>query len=144
MYGIAFRYNISPDVLMTANPDVNPRAMGVGHVNFLIPVTPMPPSAAATQTPGNFSHANTSLCCHKWSQLLSGCFRWFVAFFLAENNDTDALENVTGVVILEADEETREETALMPLNLFPGGESPPVDCRFRCADSGRLFSDGEG
>jgi LysM repeat protein len=30
MFGIAFFYGISPQALMTANPTVNPRAMGLG------------------------------------------------------------------------------------------------------------------
>jgi len=37
MYSIAFRYGLSPDVLMTANPYVDPRAMTVMSTSGLRP-----------------------------------------------------------------------------------------------------------
>jgi len=125
MYGIAFRYNISPDVLMTANPSVNPRAMGVG-TTLLIPVTPMPPSAAATQTPVLSPTPTPRYAALHEPVCYPDAFGGLWCFVLVENSETEALENVTGVVVLEADEETREETALMPLNLLPAGESLPL------------------
>ncbi len=50
MFGIAFRYGISPQALMTANPSVNPRAMDPGTL-LIIPVTLTPAVSANTPTP---------------------------------------------------------------------------------------------
>jgi hypothetical protein len=47
MYSIGWRFNVSPYQIMTANPTVNPRAMGVG-TTLLIPITPNP---NPTETP---------------------------------------------------------------------------------------------
>ncbi len=46
MGGIAYYYGISVADLMTANPDIDPRAMTVG-MQLLIPITPTPPPTAA-------------------------------------------------------------------------------------------------
>lgn len=128
MYSIAFRFRISPEALMTANPTVNPRAMSVG-TNLLIPVTPMPeatptqgitPSPTATmpydmlQEPDCYTDALGGLWC----------------FVLVINREDGALENVSGVVTLSEGEEQRQEDAIMPLNLLPAGKALPLIAYF--------------
>jgi LysM repeat protein len=129
MYSIAFRYGLSPQALMTANPDIDPRAMIVG-ISLLIPVTPMAettPSATVelspTATP-RFANMQTPDC---YPDALGGLW----CFVLIENDETGALENVSGVVILGEGENARQETAIMPLNLLPPGESLPLIAYFQ-------------
>ena len=130
MYGIAFFYGISPQALMTANPTVNPRAMGPG-TTLLIPITPSPETAATseestpTPTPTQpFAQMKAPDC---YPDAAGGLW----CFVLIVNDEASALENVSGVVRLTSGEETREETAVMPLNLLPEGESLPLIAYFQ-------------
>jgi LysM repeat protein len=129
MYSIGWRFNVSPQQIMTANPTVNPRAMGVG-TSLLIPITPAPdltatpwveltPTAtqpfAALQAPDCYPDALGGLWC----------------FLLVENDNGRAAENVSGVVTLRYGEETRRESAIMPLNLLPAGAELPLIAYFQ-------------
>jgi LysM repeat protein len=127
MGSIGWRFNVSPDAIMTANPTVNPRAMSIG-TTLIIPVTPMPeatptetveysptPRAAELLEPDCYPDALGGLWC----------------FVLVKNDDEGALENVTGSVVLEEEAETRQEIAIMPLNLLPAGESLPLIAYFQ-------------
>lgn len=129
MYGIAFWYNISLDSLMTANPSVDPRAMGPG-TRLLIPVTPAPqtattsvleetptptPSSLVWQDPDCYSDAAGGLWC----------------FMLVENQLDSAVENVSGLITITAGEQARQELAYMPLNLLPAGAALPLVAYFQ-------------
>lgn len=129
MYSIAWRYDVSPQAIMTANPTVNPNAMIVGDL-LLIPVTPMP-EATGTATVGLsqtatpiYGSLNEPDC---YRDAAGGCW----GFVLVENDQEGALENVSGVVALEGEDETRQETAILPLNLLPAGESLPLITYFQ-------------
>jgi LysM repeat protein len=128
MYSIGFRFNVSPQAIMTANPTVNPYAMSVG-TTLLIPVTPMPektvtatvalsptatPLVASLDEPDCYPDALGGLWC----------------FVLVENNQKGALENVSGVITLEEGGETRQEKAILPLNLLPAGDTLPLIAYF--------------
>ena len=132
MYSIAFRYGLSPQAIMTANPTVNPRAMSVG-TTLLIPITPVPgTTATATPAPEELSPTPTQL----YSQLHQpDCYpdalKGLWCFVLVENDEDGALENVSAVIELESDGETRQEIAVMPLNLLPPGESLPLIAYFQ-------------
>lgn len=121
MFGIAFWYNISLESLLTANPSVDPRAMGPG-TSLLIPVTPIPqptsttaveaadtpvPSSMIWQDPNCYPDAAGGLWC----------------FMLVENRQDSALENVKGMITLTGGEQSRQEVAHLPLNLLPAGQS---------------------
>ena len=130
MYGIAFRFGISPDVLMTANPTVNPRFMGVGTL-LLIPITPQAenastPTSALTPTPAYpFSKLHDPVCYPDGS---GGLY----CFILVENNTDQAFENVSGTITL-FDEESNtnlSEFAIMPLNILPAQTSLPMIAHF--------------
>lgn len=129
MYGIAFFYGISPQALMTANPTVNPRAMGPG-TSLLIPITPGPEATAApadTQTPTPtqpFAQHGPPDC---YPDAAGGLW----CFVLVVNEEGGALENVSGVVRLTSGDTIREETAVMSLNLLPEGESLPLIAYFQ-------------
>lgn len=130
MYGIAFRFGISPEVLMTANPTVNPRFMGVGTL-LLIPITPQvetesTPTPALTPTPAYpFSKLHDPVCYPDGS---GGLY----CFILVENNTDQAFENVSGTITL-FDEESNtnlSEFAIMPLNILPVQTSLPMIAHF--------------
>ena len=135
MYAIAFRYGLEPQAIMTANPDVDPNAMIVG-MQLLIPITPSPePTATATldattaveetdtptpqavtlQEPDCYPDASGGLWC----------------FILALNENDSARENVSAQVTLSDGETTRQETAIMPLNLLLSGEALPLIAYFQ-------------
>lgn len=128
MFGIGYRFRVHPNAIMTANPDVNPRAMGEG-TTLLIPITPAPETtptieAEFTPTPTPLYQVLGEPDCHK--DAVGGLW----CFVLVENNNDGALENITAVMRLEGGEETREEIAVMPLNLLPEGQSLPLVAYF--------------
>lgn len=133
MYSIAFRYGLSPQAIMTANPTVNPRIMSVG-TTLLIPITPVPgttqtatpaPEEGLSPTPTQLYSQLRQPDCHP--DALGGLW----CFVLVENDEDGALENVSAVVELEYDGETRQEIAVMPLNLLPAGQSLPLIAYFQ-------------
>lgn len=129
MYSIAWRYGLSPDVIMTANPTVNPRMMSVG-TSLLIPITPQPeatqPTAVVQFTPTTTPQYEALQEPDCYPDSLGGLW----CFVLVTNREEGALENISAVVTLQAGEETRQEVAIMPLNLLPVGESLPLIAYF--------------
>lgn len=135
MYAIAFRYGLEPQAIMTANPDVDPNAMIVG-MQLLIPITPSPePTATATlDATTAVEETNTpapqAITLHEpdcYPDAAGGLW----CFILAENENDSARENVSAQVTLSAGETTWQETAIMPLNLLPSGESLPLIAYFQ-------------
>ena len=129
MGGIAYYYGIKVADLMTANPDVDPRAMSVG-MTLLIPITPSPPPAA---TPTS-DQAAITLTPTEEPKTPPDCYldglggMWCFALY---ENDTDSpLENVSGVFTLGEGEDARQEMAITPLNLLPAGTAQPLIAYF--------------
>jgi len=130
MFGISLWYGISLDALKTANPTVNPYAMGMGTV-LLIPLTPQ---AESTPRPTpNFTPTPTPL----YSALKPpDCYpdgnQGLTCFVLVENANGNDLENVGGIVTLTnlVSGEIRQEVAIMPLNLLRTGTSLPMVAYF--------------
>ena len=129
MGGIAYLYGISAADIMTANPDVNPRAMSVGTM-LLIPITPSPPPAAtptsdqAQATPTPTEEPEVPPDCYQ--DALGGMW----CFALYENDTDSPLENVSGMISLGEAEDARQETAITPLNLLPAGTAQPLIAYF--------------
>ena len=128
MYSIGWRFNVSPAQIMTANPTVNPRAMGPG-TTLLIPISPDPnptdspvEDMTPTATPMFSSLHNPDY----YPDALGGMW----CFILAENDQGKAVENLSGVVSLMSTDEAREEPAIMPLNLLPPGAALPLVAYF--------------
>ncbi len=131
MYSIAFRYSISPELLMTANPTVNPRAMTVGTL-LLIPITPAPettPTATLALSPTATPQFNQLSQPDCYPDALGGLW----CFVLVENDRDGALENVSGLITLTAvgEESPRQEVAVTPLNILPVGRSLPLVAYFQ-------------
>ena len=129
MYSIGWRFRVSPAAIMTANPDVNPRAMGIG-TSLLIPITPMPDltptpmvELSPTATPV-FANIQSPDC---YPDALGGLW----CFVLVVNDQQEAVENVSGIVTMRNGDETRREVAIMPLNLLPAGEALPLIAYFQ-------------
>jgi len=125
MYSIAWRYGLSPDVLMTANPTVNPRMMSVG-TSLLIPITPQPEETETTPivqfTPTLTPQYKTLQEADCYPDALGGLW----CFVLVTNRKDGALENISARVSLETGGDVRQEVAIMPLNLLPVEESLPL------------------
>jgi LysM repeat protein len=132
MYSIAFRYGLSPDVLMTANPEVDPRAMTVG-MTLLIPITPPPPTATPTSEAAEATEVSTEA--EEDAPAVVDCYldatggMW--CFALVENDQDSPMENVSGLITLGTGEDTLQETAIMPLNLLPVGAALPLIAYFQ-------------
>ena len=135
MYAIAFRYGLEPQAIMTANPDVNPNAMVVG-MQLLIPVTPSPEPTATPTTNATAAAEETNTPAPQAVTLHEpDCYPdaagglW--CFILAENENDSPRENVAAQVTLTDGETTRQETAIMPLNLLPSGAVLPLIAYFQ-------------
>jgi LysM repeat protein len=133
MYSIAFRYGLSPAEVMTANPDVDPRAMIVG-MTLLIPITPTPPPTATPTMDGAQATAAPTEA-GEAAAPPPDCYldatggMW--CFALVENDQDSPLENVSGVITLGEGETARQETAITPLNLLPAGAALPLIAYFQ-------------
>jgi LysM repeat protein len=128
MYSIAWRFDVSPQAIMTANPSVDPRAMIVG-MSLLIPVTPTiePTPGKTTQaTPTPTPQASMLKEPNCYPDALGGLW----CFILVENDSDKAMENISARVTLQEGESTRQEVAIMPLNLLPAGQSLPLIAYF--------------
>ena len=130
MYGIAFRFGISPQALMTANPKVNPRAMSIGTI-LIIPVTPHPPQVQVTSTPlpptptPIVAILQPPVC---YPALDGGIW----CFLLVKNVSTQGLENLAGLIQLASSQDAAPLTqpAAAPLDLLPPGASLPLVAYF--------------
>lgn len=128
MFGISLRYGVSLEALKTANPTVNPYAMGEG-LQLVIPLTPTPPAAQMTPEPT----AQQTLTA---DQIPTYCYRdafggtWCLADYT--NNSDKPLENVSARVTLRATEGDfkQTKTALLPLNLIEAHARLPLAVYF--------------
>ncbi len=133
MFGIALRYGISLEALKTANPGVNPYAMGVG-TQLMIPITPTP--MVATPTPQTSQPTATATSTAVLS-LQTDCYRdaagGVICFVLAQNLSEKPIENPTALVTLSgvSTEYSQTQTAILPLNLLPAGAALPLVTYFQ-------------
>ncbi len=131
MYGIAFRFGISPQELMTANPSVQPRWMSAGE-QLLIPITPQ----MQTQQPQNAVESTPTPTLSPYELAQPDCYpdaqRGLWCFVLVKNRQPAALENVSGMVNLLAEDGTilRQATAEMQMNILPAGVALPLVAYF--------------
>ncbi len=116
---IAQSFNITLDVLLAANPNVDPSNMSIGQA-LIIPGSSPNPAAESTPTPVPFQIRQ--IVCYPTSDRGMWCFA------LAHNDSSDFMEDVTARVnLLDADGKTiAGQTALLPLNLLPPNSSLPL------------------
>jgi hypothetical protein len=121
MFGLAYRYGLSLDALMTANPTINPRAMSVGSV-LVIPYGGRPTPTAQNPTPTPLPLEVGQPACYSAKD---GSLTCLIPVF---NGTGAAVENLSGRLRLqiEPEGELRELPAYPALNRLPAGESLPL------------------
>lgn len=133
MFGISLRYGISLEALRTANPSVNPYAMGVGTA-LLIPITPTvgstptaTPTAPETPAPIGTITNGPQTDCYRDS---SGGITCFV---LVTNASEKPLENLSVIISLKDNQSdySLSQTAILPLNILPARQSLPLITYFQ-------------
>lgn len=120
MFGIALRYGLPLDALMTANPTVNPRAMSVG-MSLLVPAGERPTPTVANPTPTPLPvRAGAPVCYPRLDSSL-------MCLVVVSNTTTTAVENLGGVFRLRvSDGEMLEAPAMPLLNLLLPGAGLPL------------------
>jgi len=140
MGGIAYRFGVSVAALKTANPTVNPRAMGAGTF-LIIPATRIPtgmpsptqvtptPSLAATSAPVCYPSQDSSMWC----------------YMLVTNEQSFGLENLTGTITLISGKSAgnKEQTAAGLINILPPGKAFPLAAFFPDQPSGSYQVEGQ-
>jgi len=129
MISIGWLFDVSPEVIMTANPTVDPRAMSVG-TSLLIPITPMP-EVSATATQALESSATPDLSDLGEPDCYSDSLGGLWCFVLFENTQNSDQENVSAIITLSNDDQTQQEVAILSLNLLPVGTSLPLVAYFQ-------------
>ena len=120
---IADEFNVQLDVLLAANPDIDPNGMPVG-TTLKIPSNPKNLTGEATPTPVRFPVEQ--IACHPTLDHGMWCF------VLVRNDSSDLMENVTAqVTLLDANGQSlASQTALLPLNILPPNGSLPLSVFF--------------
>ena len=119
---IAEKFNVSLDVLMAANPNVDPNSMSLGQ-KLNIPSNPQNPTGESTPTPVPFPVQQ--IACYPTADRGMWCF------VLAHNDTNDFMENITAQVSLVSNGKTiSSQTALLPLNILPPNSSMPLTVYF--------------
>lgn len=121
MFGIAFRYGLPLDAVMTANPSVNPRAMGLGTL-LVIPAGERPTPTVANPTPTAMPLTLGQPACYR------GLDGSLTCIAVAYNGTDRAVENLSALLRLRAEPggEIIELPAFAPLNRLEPGASVPV------------------
>jgi hypothetical protein len=119
MSGIALKFGVSLDELITVNPDVSPNSMSIG-TKLNIPSNSANPTGASTSTPVPAPV--------KQIECYSTADRGMWCFVLVHNDTPDMIENISAqVTLLDADGQTLASApALSPLNILPPGASLPL------------------
>lgn len=125
-FGLAYRYGITVDDIIAANPDINPRAMSVGG-ELVIPfqaAPDQPASQPAPELPTGLSIA--SAVCQPMAEGGAWCFAQ------AANNGEIALELVTGRFTLQdaSGGEPLSRPASLPLDVLLSGMTLPLSAYF--------------
>ena len=133
MFGIALRFGIPLEALKTANPSINPNAMGE-NTTLVLPVTatpgasstPLPPTEVpASATPQVTPTAHSAYPVYGYVDTLGG-LRVFVIY---SSKRGQPVENPSALVSLQDKMGTArlESVAVLPLNILePGSDLPLV------------------
>jgi LysM repeat protein len=118
MSGIAFKFGISLDELLAANPEISPNSMSVGTQINVPSVSSTP--GASTQTP--VPAPVKGIECTPTADQGMWCF------VLVHNDTTNVIENLSAqVTLVDADGQSLASAlALSPLNILPVDASLPL------------------
>ena len=119
MSSIAFKFGVSLDELVAANPDVSPNSMSIG-TKLNVPSNPANPDSASPPTP--VPAAVKQIECYPTTDQGMWCF------VLIYNDTQDVIENLSAqVTLLNADGQSLASApALSPLNILPPDASLPL------------------
>ncbi len=117
--GIAFKFGVSLDELIAANPGISPNSMSIG-TKLNVPSNPANPTGASTSTP--VPAPVKQIECYPTADQGMWCF------VLIYNDTPDVIENLSAqVTLLDAEGKTLASApALLPLNILPPGDSLPL------------------
>jgi LysM repeat protein len=120
---IADKFSVNLDALLAANPGVNPNGMRIGD-KLKIPSDQKNPTGESTPTPAPFSIVQMG--CRPTADAGLWCFA------LAHNDSPDVKENVTAQITVLDDKgkQAGSQTALLPLDILPAGQSLPLSVYF--------------
>lgn len=121
--GIAFKFGISLDELVAANPDVSPNSMSIG-TKLNVPSNPANPPSASTSTP--VPAAVKQIGCYPTADRGMWCF------VLVHNDTQSVIENLSAQVTLEDanGDAVGSSPALSPLNILSPDASLPLTVFF--------------
>ena len=121
--GIAFKFGISLDELVAANPDVSPNSMSIG-TKLNVPSNPANPPSASTSTP--VPAAVKQIECYPTADRGMWCF------VLVHNDTQSVIENLSAQVTLEDanGDAVGSSPALSPLNILSPDASLPLTVFF--------------
>jgi hypothetical protein len=119
MSSIAFKFSISLDELVAANPDVSPNSMSIG-TKLNVPSNLANSNSASTSTP--VPAAIKQIECYPTADQGMWCF------VLVYNDTSNMIENLSGqVTLLDTDGGTLASApAFSPLNILPPDTSLPL------------------
>jgi LysM repeat protein len=120
---IADRFNVQLDVLLSANPNVDPNGMPVGQ-KLKIPSSQQNPTGEATPTPVSFPVEQ--IACYPTGDRGMWCF------VLVRNDSSNIIEDLSAqVTLLNANgSSVASLMALLPLNILPPNQSLPLSVFF--------------
>ena len=121
MFGIAWRYGITLEDLMAANPEVDPNLLKIGAV-LIVPASNLPIPSSEAPTPTPIPLETGRLRCTRSADGGAWCF-WPV-----RNPHDFALENISALVRLADQDASNIQPlqAFLPLDLLPPGASLPL------------------
>lgn len=119
---IAGRFGVTLEVILAANPGLQPTALSVG-TTLIIPTGSLP-SSEPTPTPASLPVQQV----HCWPETDDGLW----CFALLENQYAETLENISAQFTLLDDsrQELASQTAFALLNTLPPGQSMPLAVHF--------------
>jgi hypothetical protein len=119
MSGIALKFGVSLDELITLNPDISPNSMSIG-TELKIPSSSASPASASTSTP--VPAPVKQIECYPTADEGQWCF------VLMHNDTPDVIENLSAqVTLLDVNGGTLTSAlALSPLDILPPNESLPL------------------
>lgn len=136
MFGIALRFGLSLEALKTANPSVNPYAMGQ-YTTLVLPLTATPAANPGTPTP---SHP-AAIAPPTYTPTPESAYPLFAyrdaagglqVFVIMANTTEKAMENPSAMVTLQSKDGSYQTqmTAILPLNILPAHTTLPLAAYF--------------
>ncbi len=125
LIGVAFRFGLTLEELLAANPGIDPQFLTIGET-LIVPLPENPAPGAGLPTPVGEVAAMKAPVCYPLEDASLWCFALF------ENKGLETVENIAAQISVydAAGELLLSGPAITPVNLLPGGQSVPVAAWF--------------